>query len=121
MRTIAKVLFSLVFFTLLSCGNQDKSPGSEETISAPKADLHAAIFMRDLDAVRQHIKAGTDVNILEPMRGSTPLITAAALNESEAAKILIDAGADLNYKNEDGSTALQTAIVFDKTKVANQT
>jgi len=118
MRTITTIISAFILFAFFGCGNQDKSPGSEETISAPKLDLHAAIFMGDMEAVKQHIKAGSDLNVLEPSRKSTPLITAAALGDPEAAKLLIDAGADLNIKNADGSTALQTAVVFGKTKVA---
>jgi ankyrin repeat protein len=77
-----------------------------------------AIYMRDLDAIRQHIKAGSDLNIQEPTLKSTPLITAAALGEPEAAQVLIDAGANINAKNKDGSTALITTAAFGKTKVA---
>jgi hypothetical protein len=52
------------------------------------------------------------LNVLEPSRGSTPLITAAALGKTEAARILIDGGADLDFQNSDGSTALHTAAFF---------
>ena len=119
MKIIVKLLLSLIIITLVGCGNDGKSSQSEaEKVSPPKLDLHAAIYMRDLDAVKQHIKYGTDVNVLEPSMKSTPLITAAALGEPEAAKILIEAGADINLKNMDGSTALMVAIVFGKDKVA---
>lgn len=121
MKTLITIILSFILLTTFGCGNKDNSPQSgdnETTVEVPNLDLHAAIYMRDTEAIKQHIKAGSDLNVLEPSRGSTPLITAAALGEPEAAKLLIDAGADLNHKNEDGSTALQTAIVFDKTKVA---
>lgn len=105
-----------MLFTLIGCGNKDKSPGQSEesqtNISVPKVDLHSAVVIDDLEAIRQHIKAGSDLNVLEPSRASTPLITAAALGKTEAAKLLIDAGADLNYRNNDGSTALHTAAFF---------
>ena len=116
MKTIATVILALMLFTFVGCGNQDKSPQqsaeSQTTVSAPKVDLHTAVVIEDLEAIRQHIKAGSDLNVLEPSRASTPLITAAALGKTEAAKILIDAGADLNYQNNDGSTALHTAAFF---------
>jgi hypothetical protein len=122
MRTITTVILSLMLFTFVGCGNQDKSlrqsAESQTNVSAPKVDLHSAVVTEDLETIRQHIKAGSDLNVLEPSHASTPLITAAALGKTEAAKILIDAGADLNYKNIDGSTALHTAAAFDKTEVA---
>ena len=120
-----KLLSILIFIILLSamtgCGNSDESSNSgekENNIEAPNLDLHMAIYMRDLDAIRQHIKAGSDLNIEEPTRKSTPLITAAALDEPDAAQILIDAGAKINATNLEGSTALITAAAFGKTKVA---
>jgi ankyrin repeat protein len=107
MRTIIAVLLALIVITFVGCGNQ-----------APKVDLHSAVVTNDFEVIRQHIKAGSDLNVLEPSRASTPLITAAALGHTEAAKILIEAGADLNYQNADGSTALHTAAVFGRTEVA---
>lgn len=119
-------LFSIFILTFLliamtGCGKSDESSNSgeqENKVEAPNLDLHTAIYMRDLDAIRQHILAGSDLNIQEPTRKSTPLITAAALDEPDAAQILIDAGADINATNMDGSTALITAAAFGKTKVA---
>lgn len=110
MRTRITLLFVLMLVTLIGCGKQ-KTP-------APKVDLHSAVVTDNLEIIRQHIEAETDLNVLEPTRASTPLITAAALGKTEATKILIDAGADLNYKNADGSTALHTAAAFDKTEIA---
>ena len=116
MRTITTVILALMFFTFVGCGNQDKPPQQSEesqtTVSVPKVDLHSAVVTDDLETIRQHIKAGSDLNVLEPSRASTPLITAAFLGKTEAAKILIDAGADLNLKNNAGSTALHTAAFF---------
>jgi len=122
MRTITTAIFALMLFTFVGCGNEDKSPQqsaeSQTTVSVPKVDLHSAVVTGDLETIRQHIKAGSDINVLEPSRASTPLITAAFLGNTEAAKILINAGADLDYQNADGSTALHTAAAFGKTEAA---
>ncbi len=118
MKILSTTLLLLVLLTVTGCTSQEKPAGSQTRISAPKVDLHSAVFTGDLDAIRQHVKAGSDLNVLEPSRASTPLITAAYLGNAEAAKILIEAGADLNYRNADGSTALHTAAVFDRTEVA---
>ncbi len=117
-----KILFIIAFnICFISCGNEGESSekaNEQIKVEAPDLDLHTAIYMRDLDAIHQHIKAGSDLNTQEPTLKSTPLITTAALGEPEAAQILIDAGANINAKNKDGSTALITAAAFGKTKVA---
>ena len=125
MRTITTLLLALMLGTFVGCRNKEKSreekqqsTESQTTVSAPKVDLHSAVVTDDLEVIRQHIKAGSDLNVLEPSRASTPLITAAALGKTEAAKILINAGADLNYQNADGSTALHTAAAFGKPEAA---
>ncbi len=111
MKTSTTTILIITLLAIVGCAKQENP--------APKVDLHSAVVTDDLEAIRQHIKAGSDLNVLEPSRASTPLITAAALGKTEAAKILIDAGADLNYQNADGSTALHTAAAFGKTEVAN--
>ena len=114
---IALILVSMILL-LINCGGQDKANKSEPRVSAPKVDLHSAVVASDLETIRQHINAGSDLNVLEPYHASTPLITAAAVGNVVAAKILIGGGADLNYQNADGSTALHTATVFNRTDVA---
>lgn len=119
MKILANILLSIMLISIIGCGDGEKTAQSkEENLSPPRLDLHAAIYMRDLEAIKQHIKIGSDLNVLEPYKKSTPLISAAALGEPEAAKMLIDAGADMNRKNLDGSTALHTAIAFGADKVA---
>jgi ankyrin repeat protein len=121
MRTIITAVLALMFFTFVGCGNEDESSEqsaeSQTAVSAPKVDLHSAVVIGDLEAIRHAIKAGSDLNVLEPSRASTPLHTAAALDKTEAAKILMDAGADLNYQNNDGSTALHTAAFFCRVEI----
>jgi len=111
-----------MLFTFVGCGKQNESPKKSakppKTVSVPKVDLHSAVVTEDLEVIRQHIKAGSDLNILEPSRESSPLITAAAMGKTEAAEILIKGGADLNYQNVDGSTALHTAAAFGNIEVA---
>lgn len=91
--------------------SQEKNSNSTG-IKAPKVDIHTAIITDNLEAVTQHIKAGTDLNAKDPMGGSSPLITATVFGKKEVAILLIDAGVDLSIKNNDGSTALHTAAFF---------
>lgn len=83
----------------------------------PKIDLHTAVLKNDIKAVKQHIAAKSDLNIKETMGGSTPLISASLFGKTEIAKLLINAGANLNIQNNDGSTALITAAFFCRPEI----
>lgn len=87
------------------------------TVETPKMDIQAAVLSNNLEVVKQHIKAGTDINKKDAMSGSTPLITAVSFGKKEIAKALIDAKANLNLKNNDGSTALHSAAFFCRTEL----
>jgi len=108
--------------SLNSCG---ESKGSESTtdsveastVKAPKISLNDAVVAGDLEAVKQHIAAKSDLNKKEPFGGSTPIIIAAVFNRPEIARALIDAGADLNITNNEGSTAVHSAAFFCTTDI----
>lgn len=102
-------LLMAVLFLNFSCNGQNTS---SKEIKAPKVDIHTAIITDNVEAVTQHIEAGTDLNAKDPMGGSSPLITATVFGKTEIAKLLIDTGVDLGVKNNDGSTALHTAAFF---------
>ena len=88
-----------------------------EVVDAPSIDIQAAILSNNIEAVEQHIQAGTDLNKKDAMSGSTPLITAASFGKIEIAQKLIDAGANLTTKNNDGATALHTAAFFGRVEI----
>ncbi|MFQ5744806.1 MAG: SDR family NAD(P)-dependent oxidoreductase [Acidobacteriota bacterium] len=98
----------------------DEALGAERRLSSgtsPSVDLHQAALEGNLQTLLRHIEAGADLNAREPMGGSSPLITAATFGQTEAAKALIRAGADLDQQNDDGSTALITASFFSRIEI----
>ena len=112
------------FFTVTSSGNQGASAiektqpaTSQSETSLPDIGLHEAVIKGDVEAVRQHIKAGSDLDEKDPAGGSSPLITAAVFGRTEIALVLIDAGADVNFQNNEGSTPLITAAFFCRVKI----
>lgn len=85
--------------------------------SGTNIGLHEAVIQGNLEAVKQHIRAGSDLNEKDPSGGSSPLITAAVFGKTDIAIALIKAGADVNFKNNDGSTPLHSAAFFCNTEI----
>ncbi len=120
---VAILLCTILTFTL--CSNRDEnstidksqSPVSKTTTKSPGIDIHTAVVLGDIEAIQQHIQAGSDLNVKEPAGGSSPLITATVLGKTEIAEALIKAGADVNYQNYQGSTALISAAFFCRTEI----
>ncbi|MGB5500026.1 MAG: ankyrin repeat domain-containing protein [Maribacter sp.] len=119
MRTVVNMSLILLLLTS-ACGQSGNKPKAEannstqtkSVVETPEIDISTAILSNNLEAVKQHIEAGTDINKKDAMSGSTPLITAASFGKNEIAQALIDAGADLTPKNNDGSTVLHAAAFF---------
>jgi CubicO group peptidase (beta-lactamase class C family) len=82
----------------------------------PTASIHVAALQGDLDAVRQHIEAGSDLNRKDQW-GSTPLIVAATFDKPAVARALLEAGADPNVPNNEGGTALHAAAFLCRTEI----
>ena len=72
----------------------------------------------NIEAVKQHLVAGTDVNTKNRM-GWTPLHNAAVSGEKETGELLISSGADVNAKDKDGATPLDGAIAFKHIEIAD--
>ena len=91
--------------------------GKSKKVVLQKIDIHTAVLKNDIKAIKEHIAAKSDLNVKESMGGSTPLISAALFGRTEIAKLLINAGANLNIQNNDGSTALITSAFFCRTDI----
>jgi ankyrin repeat protein len=94
---------------------------AEETVddsaTAPEKSVNTAAFNGDVEALKQHIAAGSDLNEREPTSGATPLISAVTFDQQGAARVLIDGGADLSLKNNEGSAALHIAAFLCRTEI----
>jgi len=120
-RAFIAITFLSMLSIMASC-QQRKEPNKNATVSEtrvkpPKMDIHTAVMTGNMEALKQHIAAKSNLNEKDPFGGSSPLISASLFGKTEMAKLLIEAGADLNFKNNDGSTALHTASFFCRPEI----
>ena len=123
-----QLLTTIVALVLVGCGP-----------SVPDNDLQEAAGLGNIEAVKQHLAAGVDVNGWgDKGNEATPLYYAAQSGHKEIAELLIANDADVNLrsgmiiKTEDGDageqmaqksmnnrTPLDMAILFDHTEIAD--
>jgi ankyrin repeat protein len=116
----SKAFVLATILVIASCNSKEtENSGSAATtdVKAPDIDIHTAVLTENLEALKQHIAAGTNINEKDPFGGSSPLISASVFGKPAMAKVLIDAGADINFQNNDGSTALHTAAFFCRPEI----
>jgi len=82
--------------------------------SGAEDSIHTAAMMGNIEAVKQHLAAGTDVNAKDVIKW-TPLYRAT---NKETAELLIAEGADVNAKGDLGETPLHHAAGSGRTEVA---
>jgi surface polysaccharide O-acyltransferase-like enzyme len=124
LRIAGTMIFTGMLFTLIHVGGQEGLANghfdeavSQAEIDPPQMDLHEAVIKGDLETVKQHVQAGTDLDIADPVGGSSPLITASLFGKTEIALLLMESGADVNFVNKEGSTAMHTAAFFCRTEI----
>jgi ankyrin repeat protein len=86
-----KLLTTIAAVLLVGCGELS----NELLLNAAEAG--------NIEAIKQHLATGTDVNAKDKY-GGTPLHYAAFHGHKETVELLIAEGADVNAKDEDGET-----------------
>ena len=112
-KTITAATLIVTLLTVAGCRKQESSDREE---MPPGVSLHVAALQGNLDAIRRHINAGSDLNEKDAY-GSTALIVAATFGKTEVATVLIDAGADMKITNNEGSTPLHIAAFLCRTEI----
>ena len=77
--------------------------------------IHVAAAVGNIEAVKQHLAAGTDVNAKSSF--GTPLHSAASKGNKEIVELLIAAGADVNARDDGGDTPLLNAAAFGQKEI----
>ena len=108
MKTVTTaVLLATLLIPLPVCGQETPTPAES---------IHLAALQGNIEVVRQHIEAGSDLNEKDAW-GSTPLIIAATFGKTDVARALIEAGADVDITNNDGATTLHAAAFLCRTEI----
>ena len=119
LTTIAAVL-------VVGCGESQQSAPAPEVkpvepvagAKAPDISIHKAARDGKLEAVKQHLAAGADVNAKNIFGGT--LLHIAALNGfKEFTELLIAKGGDVNAKDRFGKTPLDSSSLSKQTEVAD--
>ena len=110
--------------TPLDLAIQQKKPETaallrkHEGKSGANDSIHIATSVGNIEAVKQHIAGGANVNAMNKY-GWTPLHEAARFGQKEVSELLITKGADVNARNDDGVTPLDTAIMHKQTEITD--
>ena len=118
------LLTTIAAVMLVGCGELQQSTLPAEakpkppTAKAPDISIHDAAKTGNIEAVKQHLAAGTDVNA-KGMMGLTPLHEAARYGHKGVVELFIAEGADVNAKNGAGVTTLSFAVFRGHRKIAS--
>jgi hypothetical protein len=115
-----QALASCCFSNLVPTAMTDPRASPWGTVETRFEPIHSAARMRDVHGVRQELAAGVDVDVLNGRApngdgGNTALWFAAqgpAAGGVEVARLLVQAGADVNRPCEHGRTALHMAAAW---------
>ena len=96
-----------------------RQQGAQTGFAGPVGnDIWTAAVAGNIEAVKQHLAKGMDINTRDGKFGMHPLSWAALHGQSKMVGFLIQQSADVNAKQQDGSTALHTAAFLGRYKTA---
>ena len=95
-----QLLITIAAVVLVGCGEP------------PSELLLQSVTDGNVEAVKQHLADGADVNVKDEARGLTPLHFATQNGQKEIVELLIADGADVNAKMNNGMTPLDCSALI---------
>ena len=114
-----QLLITIAAVVLVGCGESQHSAPAPEAPTGKASDIsmHDAVGTGNIEAVKQHIAAGMDVNAKHDAFGITSLEIAAIAGHKEIVELLISEGADVNAKDKKGRTPLHHAATHGRKEI----
>ena len=116
-----QLLITIAAIALVGCGKSQKSATTPDTkqqkpptAKAPDISIHQAVKDGNIEAIKQRLAAGTDVNAKDE-KGWALLHFMAVAGNKEIAELLINSGAVVHANTDTGWTPLHLA---DYTEIA---
>lgn len=118
MKKTILIFASACLFAVSGVYAEDKTTNefTGTTINVKNLEINSfckAILIGDYDTVKKLIELGEDVN--QKSLGMTPAMFAARYNKADILELLIQNGADLSTKNDQGYTAMKLAEISNAT------
>lgn len=115
-KTILTLSLTLLFLGNGLLANESQSKikfNSEITTGVEISSFCKAVMQGDIDTVQRMIELGEDVN--QKSLGMTPAMFAARYNKAEVLKVLIDHGANLKIRSNQGFSVKKYAELSNAT------
>ena len=94
----------------------ENSTADTSSISAGDGIWNAA-SVGNIEIVKQHLEKGVDIDAVDSVAGITPLSWAVIRGQSKVVELLVQHGADVNAKNNDGGTSLHAAAFLGRVEI----
>ena len=95
----------------------DENAAADTSSISAGDGIWAASSVGNIEVVKQHLAKGVDIDAVDSVSGITPLTWAVIRGQSQMAELLVQHGADVNAKNNDGGTSLHAAAFLGRVEI----
>ncbi len=121
LKCTSSILATTFLAFVLGCGGDETTEngtptaplsGSAQAKKPATGNFFEAIRNNNVASIKQQLADGVDPESLDQELQMSTLAMAAAVGSEEITRLLLDAGANVDVRNTDGTTPLATAVFF---------